>query len=403
MLLRWHFAREEALITIPMPMKVPQKKTLCLYFIIVIFAVLTIEGLSWLALKQVFLPRGYVYKPKLIQTLNSYAKYQAYGVASWGIGPDLVAQRSSGPGETQPLTESAYASICVSLYGDSFTADLRWGEWVADMMGCSVANYGVSGFGIDQALMRFEDTAYDTAGTVVLSFFSEDIARHVTRNFDVWVYQPSAFGGSVFASKARYITQPNGRLKYVPAEARTFVEFEAAVHDPAAHVPHDYLVAGGMSGLPIWRFPFTLTLARIFFHWKVQAKLAQLPWYGQLYMPDHESSALPISVEVVHRFVAVAQARGKRSVVQLLPSILDFQHYARTGVWPYQSLIDALVDRNVQMHNLGDDMLKDINIDEACALFDTGQSSGIEGCGGHYSELGYRILARHTATQVEAL
>ena len=48
-------------------------------------------------------------------------------------------------------------------------------------------------------------------------------------------------------------------------------------------------------------------------------------------------------------------------------------------------------------------MLKDINIDEACALFDTGQSSGIEGCGGHYSELGYRILARHTATQVEAL
>ena len=120
---------------------------------------------------------------------------------------------------------------------------------------------------------------------------------------------------------------------------------------------HDYLVAGGMSGLPIWRFPFTLTLARIFFHWKVQAKLAQLPWYGQLYMPDHESSALPISVEVVHRFVAVAQARGKRSVVQLLPSILDFQHYARTGVWPYQSLIDALVARNVLMHNLGDDML----------------------------------------------
>ena len=112
-------------------MKVPQKKTLCLYLIIVIFAVLTLEGLSWLALKQVFLPRGYVYKPKLIQTLSSYAKYQAYGVASWGIGSDPVAQRSSGPGDTQPLAEPAYSSICVSLYGDSFTADLRWGEWVA--------------------------------------------------------------------------------------------------------------------------------------------------------------------------------------------------------------------------------------------------------------------------------
>ena len=47
--------------------------------------------------------------------------------------------------------------------------------------------------------------------------------------------------------------------------------------------------------------------------------------------------------------------------------------------------------------------IQSVNIEEACALFDTGQSSGIEGCGGHYSELGYRILARHTATQVEAL
>ena len=59
--------------------------------------------------------------------------------------------------------------------------------------------------------------------------------------------------------------------------------------------------------------------------------------------------------------------------------------------------------RNVRMHNLGDELLKDIDLNEACALFDTGQSSGIEGCGGHYSELGYRILARHTAAQVEAL
>jgi hypothetical protein len=75
---RWHFASEETLITIPIAMKVSQKKTLCLYLIIVIFAVMALECLSWLALKQVFLPRGYVYKPKLIQTLSSYAKYQAY-------------------------------------------------------------------------------------------------------------------------------------------------------------------------------------------------------------------------------------------------------------------------------------------------------------------------------------
>ena len=373
------------------------------YIVIGVVSVVLAEFISFGALEYVFMPRGYVYKPQLHQTLEEYARHERAQLTPWGLGHRDQPTLLSPNHQVRFLKNLDGEPVCLSLYGDSFTADVSWGQQVAHILNCNIVNYGVHGFGIDQALMRFEDAAQDTAGTVVLSFFSEDIARHVTRNFDVWVYQPSEFGASLFASKARYIALPDGRLQYVPAEARTFAEFEAAVRNPAAHVPHDYLVAGGMSGLPIWRFPFTFTLVRIFFHWKIQAKLAQLPWYGQLYMPDHESRALPISVEVVDRFVTVARARGKRSVVQLLPSILDFQHYARTGVWPYQSLIDALAARHVQMHNLGDELLKDIDLNQVCALFDTGQSSGIEGCGGHYSELGYRILARHTAAQVEAL
>ena len=373
------------------------------YLVIVAMVVTVIELGSFMVLQLVLVPRGYVYKPKLVQTSTSYAEYQQQSLAPGGLGVDGAALHSSPSGETKPLTEPSNVSVCVSLYGDSFTADSRWGETIAAIFGCHVANYGVPGFGIDQALMRFEAVSNDTADVVVLSFFSEDIARHVTRNFDVWVYQPSHFGASVFAPKARYILGLNGELQHLPAQIMTFSEFEAAVRDPAQHIEHDYLAAGGASGLPIWRCPWTFTLARVFSHWKVRAKLAGLPWYGQLFLAGHPSQALEISTRIVERFVDVAQRRGKRSVIQLLPSILDFRHYSKSQTWPYQPLIDALASRDIEVHNLGEEMLEKINIEQACKLFDTGESSGLDDCGGHFSDLGYEILARHTAARIGAL
>jgi len=333
-----------------------------------------------------------------------------FPVNAWLFCPRLapippIPRALAAPGGRAPVAAGGCGAPrrrhCVDI--PSLCADSRWGESIAASFGCHVANYGVPGFGIDQALMRFEAVSNDTADVVVLSFFSEDIARHVTRNFDVWVYQPSHFGASVFAPKARYILGLNGELQYLPAQIMTFSKFEAAVRDPAQHIEHDYLAAGGASGLPIWRFPWTFTLARVFSHWKVRAKLAGLPWYGQLFLAGHPSQALEISTRIVERFVDVAQQRGKRPVIQLLPSILDFRHYSKSQTWPYQPLIDALASRDIEVHNLGEEMLEIINIEQACKLFDTGESSGLDDCGGHFNDLGYEILARHTAARIGAL
>jgi hypothetical protein len=52
--------------------------------------------------------------------------------------------------------------VCISVYGDSFTfsdevSDAEaWPNLLAEELRCEVRNYGVSGYGVDQAVLRFE-------------------------------------------------------------------------------------------------------------------------------------------------------------------------------------------------------------------------------------------------------
>jgi hypothetical protein len=89
---------------------------------------------------------------------------------------------------------------CASAYGDSFV----WGEeiahndgWVEQMsglIGCRVANYGISGFGTDQAYERFRRNTGDRAPLVMLGIFPENIVRNVNQYRGFLGYSPSPLG-----------------------------------------------------------------------------------------------------------------------------------------------------------------------------------------------------------------
>jgi hypothetical protein len=73
---------------------------------------------------------------------------------------------------------------CASAYGDSFV----WGEeipsadgWIEQLshrLGCRVANYGVSGYGTDDAYLRFRRTAADEAPLALLNGLGFDILQN---------------------------------------------------------------------------------------------------------------------------------------------------------------------------------------------------------------------------------
>lgn len=62
-------------------------------------------------------------------------------------------------------------AACVSLYGNSFIFGVgvddthAWGNLLSKQLNCRVANYGVAGLGLGQALLHFESNDGDEAAT----------------------------------------------------------------------------------------------------------------------------------------------------------------------------------------------------------------------------------------------
>ena len=78
---------------------------------------------------------------------------------------------------------------CVSLYGDSFTEatgvdhEHAWSNVLSRLLNCRASNFGVAGYGTDQAYLRFLLNTQDPAKVVILGIFPENIQRDVFSRF----------------------------------------------------------------------------------------------------------------------------------------------------------------------------------------------------------------------------
>jgi hypothetical protein len=74
------------------------------------------------------------------------------------------------------------------MYGDSFVFgsavddEHSWGNQIAKRLSCRVQNFGVPGYGTDQAYLRFLHNDADQAPQVILNILFENVARNVNQN-----------------------------------------------------------------------------------------------------------------------------------------------------------------------------------------------------------------------------
>ena len=371
--------------------KKPNRQRL-LTLVVIGLCVALIEVLSFLAVDKVLVPKGYVYDPARLQPLSSAEYHEAVAKVENISSTAIKANTNDGSRPSPGFDNSKPA--CVSLYGDSFTwadeveDDQAWGHLLAERLNCRVANYGRAGYGIDQAVLRFENNPNDKASINVLAFFSEDIVRHVTRNVG-WVYPqiPNALP----VTKPRFVIGSDKKLTLVPVENPDFNVYDKYIYEPASYVSKDFLVPGGESGLTISRFPYTYRVLQSFFNYKIIAKIKGKPWYGDFYEDTHPTQALEISVGIVKRFVDLSNERGTQSMSVILPSILDFVHYEKHGNWIYEPLASKLKERSITAVNIAELFLEQKAIGDVCELYSTQTGKGE--CGGHYSVEANVLLA----------
>ena len=286
---------------------------------------------------------------------------------------------------------------CVSLYGDSFTQggdtsslERNWGNLLSDRLGCYVANFGMGGYGTDQAYLRFAENRGDTSPIAIFGLHTEDVLRNLTRVRDLQAYRRD------YALKPRFVLNDRGELEFVPMPDLTEEEYLRVVGvsgDPLT-LEHENFQPGGPAGVVKLEFPYTASvlksLARFY---GFRSRLLRQPDWMEFLQRGHALHGLEITVGITRKFVELAEQRGKGSLVVILPHSLDFKHFLNKGSWPYQTLIEDYAQKSIPFADFGPYLLS------------VAQERGrkIEeyfGPTGHYNDEGNALVARFVHDQL---
>jgi hypothetical protein len=278
--------------------------------------------------------------------------------------------------------------ICVSLFGDSFTfssevsKEFAWSNVLAKKLNCRVNNFGIGGYGSDQAYLRYKHMP-DDAPVVFLNHLSENIIRNSTQMRALIVGYRKAKNNPL-SYKPKFIIDGTGNLQLIKLPTFKSSEYIDVLYYPGKYLKYDYFLPDGDSGLIRPSFPYTLTLLKLVNHYHVNAKLKGIPWFMPFYEPDHLSNGLEVTGRVMLEFEKLAKQRGQLPVLTVIPTGLDLMYYRNHKVWPYQNLIDFIKESGSEVINFGPGINARLGDTDPCTLFDT--------CKAHYNEQGYEYL-----------
>ncbi|HID82820.1 MAG TPA: SGNH/GDSL hydrolase family protein [Chromatiales bacterium] len=327
-----------------------RSKYLVFVIIMVAFTILIIEVFSW-ATGQILIKKWSMYAPPSSpeeRTWN-YTEYLSNRdpVLGWPypreIGNGVYDEVGARPSPDFP---AAQHKSCISVYGDSYTqSDLEddsktWAESLARLLGCRVANFGVGGYGTDQAYLRFKGNEDPHSKLVILAYFSEDMERSLTRLRDLLTYT------SWYSFKPRFIINEKGMLEHLPIPSLTESEYRRLVgfEDPPFRLEHEYFNPGGDAGAVMLKFPFSFALLRNIGYYKFRAMFQQT---SEFYEPNHPFRGIEIVSGIMDHFVSEANKRGKHGLIVLFPSQEDIKSFQKTGQWVHAPLRKALDRKNV--------------------------------------------------------
>lgn len=291
-----------------------------------------------------------------------------------------VQQRSNNP------------DACLSVYGDSFTYGLHvedkqsWPSLIAKTIGCKVSNYGVNGFGVDQAVIRFLNNDDDHAKTTILGIYSDDL----NRNLNQWRY---LLGSNALSFKP--VFDNSGSI--VPILINNLSDYLHAANNPEKFLTKEaYLPDKGPFCKSKMRitFPYSLTILK--FAWRSfrcrhfirytisdSKKIRFFPlWFDD--DPTFISSKIAKNKLIVEKFEKACRIRKKKCFILFMPDAETLKNVRFNGINPTEIIYPSLGNSYLDVSNFISSRLKDKNV---CRIF-------VDGCGGHYNAEGHALVAK---------
>lgn len=345
--------------------------------------VLPVELMSF-ATGKLLVRASLLYDPPPIENYAAYLEKRD-PILGWpnpsGIGQ---GEFDSAGSRRVPSFPDPAAPSCAALFGDSFTwgnevgPEDAYGNVLAGLMGCRVANYGVPGYGTDQAYLRFRSVIRDPAPIVILGHFSDNIVRNINQ-------ERGFFSNQSMGLKPRFVLEAD-ELKLIPLPNLSEAAYRSLRSQAGTLLPYDYFAPGGPSGLRSLEFPFVLSVSGALRHFRVQARLQRRPSYAEFYDPAHPTQALQITEAIIKAFASEARRRGQKPLVLLIPDEKDLRWLRERGALPYGELAARLRNAGVVVADAAEALENDLGGRDPCELYTR--------CGsGHFTAHGYKRLA----------
>jgi hypothetical protein len=247
----------------------------------------------------------------------------------WDYPPGLAYEDAQGisyshgiQGERRCTT--GFNTALIATYGDSFTYcdnagdEDTWQNFLGNKLGTNVLNFGVGGYGTDQALLKYEQHQGPPTKIVMLCVLPENINRVVNIYRPFYTYNdPLRLTKPVFVrdgKNIRLISNP------VTSEAELSKLDQNQFLEALGNVDYWYQLD---RRLPKFSFPYVLSLVS----WRgpVFSELIQRIPVSASGRIRHswnlfdEEEPLSIMCHIADRFVATAHSRGSEPLIVIMP------------------------------------------------------------------------------------
>ena len=233
----------------------------------------------------------------------------------------------------------------ISAFGDSFTqcADVNNNEtWQVFMESCDtnleVLNFGVGGFGLDQAYLRYlKDGVHYQSDIVLIGYMSENISRNVN------TYRPFyRRNGGVPFTKPRFQVD-GGSLSLLPNPMKKLDDYQELLLHPRETLSklgnNDYFYKKGYTSKKLDWLP-TVKLATMLMHYCREKLSADRIMIHDGY--NEKSEAFEVTKKIFDEFYKSSTTNNSLPIILIFPNGRDIKRYRKEGQTRYDILPEYL-------------------------------------------------------------
>lgn len=319
------------------------------FLFFVLFGISSLELLSYQFLRHQLKSRPHLFEYTIDEHMTRVTDQRVHGWLSgkraYRGDDELGWVRSADQSSTSPAgwtltTDDIGARVIpgqrgdawLSTYGDSFTEcvevndDETWQAYMVGARGGRVLNFGVAGFGPDQALLYLERNIKRGIHTpvVVLAVIEEDLDRSLNafRPFYTWPRIDLVLG-----FKPRFVPDAEGGFVLHQAMPESWDEQSIrTAMQSAADIDYYYPLRVETIG-----FPYSVSAAKF---------IKRQGWLPRPWLPRETPLARSTLSFILERFTTLAREHGFTPVLVLLPSSGNQIEHAREG---YQDAVSPIV------------------------------------------------------------